>query len=281
MVDRAGHDRDDRRVALRARARLRSGTRRRPGLRPGTRRRPGLRSGARRRPGLRSGARRRPGLRSGARRRPGRCPGARRWPGLRPGTARRARSPAILRLRLAGPGRRPSGGRVRRRGARVRRRGARVRRGQAAELVQGHEQLDLGGLAGPVGQPAGGDQPAAGLLQRVVLALALGPDVLRSGPLAEGVQHGAQRRGALRGEVAFQPPGAAEGRAEVQRPVVEPVAVIVGTGGAAAHLLRQPRQVGQVGPGRRGRQQDRVRAGPQPGRQQVGPLAQLAAPGPG
>ncbi len=79
------------------------------------------------------------------------------------------------------------------------------------ELVEGHVELDVDGLAGPAGQGAGGGEAAAGFFQRVVAALAGGADVLGSGSLAQGVQDGGQRGGAPGGQGAGQHAGAAQG----------------------------------------------------------------------
>ena len=130
------------------------------------------------------------------------------------------------------------------------------------------------------GRHPDGDQPPARLLQRVVLALALGPQILRARPLAQRVQHRLQRRGALRGQVPVQLPGAAEGGVQPHPPVREPViAVVVGPAQPAPHLLGQRAQVGQRPrrrPPRASRIYIRVRRvllG-----QQVGPVADLPRP---
>src|SRR5262249_58069852 len=66
-------------------------------------------------------------------------------------------------------------------GVRQRRAGAWLGRGRAGQvseqLVEGHVQLNLGGLAGPIRRAFGGDQAAAGLLEGVVVALVLGAGV--------------------------------------------------------------------------------------------------------
>ena len=173
------------------------------------------------------------------------------------GVAVRAR-----RRRSAGPGRLGGGG-----------------AGQAAELVQSQVQQDLGGLPGPLGQPPGGDQPPARLLEGVVLTLALAAQILRPGPLAQRVQHRAQRRRAAGGQVPVEAPGATEGGLQPHPPVREPVTVIVvGLGQPAPHLLRQRAQVGQRGPGRGRAEQDLVRVPPVLLGQQIGPVADLPRP---
>ena len=113
----------------------------------------------------------------------------------------------------AGPGRRPPPTPPRAAGPAV----------QAAELIQAHVQLDLGGLPGPVRHAPGGDQPPARLLQRVVTALPHRPGVLGPGLLPQRVQHRAQRRGALRRQVPGQLPALTERHIQADRPVPEPV----------------------------------------------------------
>ena len=150
---------------------------------------------------------------------------------------------------------------------------------QAAELVEAGVQHDLGGLAGPVRQPAGADQPPARLFQRIVGALTLGPAVFRAGLFAQGVQHRLQRRGATGSQVAVEFPGAAERGLQTQPPVIEAVIVAVGRGEAAAHLVGQGAQTGQVRTGRRGTQQDLIGVAAVLLGQQVAPFAQLPRPG--
>ena len=60
---------------------------------------------------------------------------------------------------------------------------------QAAELIQGHMQLNLGRLPGPVRHAPRGDQLPARFLQPVMVALAHSAGVFRAGFLAERVQH--------------------------------------------------------------------------------------------
>ena len=149
----------------------------------------------------------------------------------------------------------------------------------AGEFVEADVELDLGGLPGPVGQAAAGDQPAASLLQGVVVALPLGPGVLRPGLLAQGVQHGLHGFGAAGGQVAVEPPGPAQGGLQPELPVLEPVIpVAVGLGEPAAHLLGQPGQVGEFGAAGRGAEQDLVGVAAGVLGQQVGPVADLPAP---
>ncbi|HEY4851325.1 MAG TPA: hypothetical protein VII22_11045, partial [Streptosporangiaceae bacterium] len=107
-----------------------------------------------------------------------------------------------------------------------------------------------------------------------MVALPLRPQVLRAGPLAERLEHRGQRRGALRGEIAVQLPGAAERRGQAQAAVVEPVvAVGVGAGGLLADLLEQALQVTPLHAVGGRVQQDLVGAVAVLGGQQLGPLA--------
>ncbi len=121
-------------------------------------------------------------------------------------------------------------------------------------------ELDLGGLAGPVRDPTGGDESSAGLFEGVVVPLPAGAGVFRAGLLAEGVEHGLHRGRALWGEVAVQAAGAAQGGGQPQVPVPVPVVRAVGVGGgeAVADLFGQAGQVGQAGAVGRGGEQDPV-----------------------
>ena len=126
--------------------------------------------------------------------------------------------------------------------------------GQIPQLVQGQVQLDVGGRPGPAGQPPGPGQPAAGLLQRVVVTLHRGPPILGPGLLAQRLQHRAQRRRARRRQIPLQPARAAERQAQPHPPAGDPVlipaaigTVTVGGRGAGPHLLSQPGQISQPG----------------------------------
>ncbi len=77
---------------------------------------------------------------------------------------------------IAGPRRRPARHRATRGAG-----GA----GAVQELVQGQVQLELEGLAGPVGKAPGGEQPPARFFQGVVLAFGDGADVFGPGLLAQ------------------------------------------------------------------------------------------------
>src|SRR5579871_2438223 len=129
---------------------------------------------------------------------------------------------------------------------------------ELGEFTEIDVELDLGGLPGPVGEPAGGDEPAAGFFQGVVVALPLGAGVLGPGFLAERVQDGLDGLGAAGGEVAVEAPGSAEGGLEPQVPVLEPVIVVVGGGEPAPHFLGEPGQVLEPGPAGGGGEQDLV-----------------------
>ncbi len=139
-------------------------------------------------------------------------------------------------------------------------------------------ELDLSGLAGPVRERPGGDETAAGLFERIVVALLLATEVLRAVSLAEGVKDGLQGRGTPWSEVAAEPARATVVQVQPQRPVGRVVTVSVGGCGAGAHLLGQPGQVSQGRAGGRGRQQDTVPVVAGRWRQQVGPVAYLPGP---
>ena len=141
-------------------------------------------------------------------------------------------------------------------------------------------QLDLGGLPGPIRHAPGRDQAPARLLERVMVALGLGADVFRALLLSEGIEDRLQRGGAPRGQVTPEPPGAPVVQVEPQRTVTESVVVAVSVRrrGPRPHLLRQPGQVHQRGPGRRRSKQDRIRGVPRRSGQQVAPIADLARP---
>ncbi|HUD36638.1 MAG TPA: hypothetical protein VMR14_07070, partial [Streptosporangiaceae bacterium] len=79
------------------------------------------------------------------------------------------------------------------------------------EFVEADVELDLDGLAGPVGQAVRGDQEPAGFLEGVVVALGLGAGVFGAGFLAQGVQDGLQGGGGLGGEVGVEAAGAVQG----------------------------------------------------------------------
>ena len=148
----------------------------------------------------------------------------------------------------------------------------------AGELVEGDGQLEADRLPGPLRQAVGGDQPGARFLEGVVAALRQGAGVLGAADRGEGVQDGLDGGGAPAGQVAVEPGGAAEGGGEPDRPVVEPVIAGVGGGVAAVLLLGDPRQAGQVRPGRGGGQQLGVGAGLVLVGQDVGPVGDLPGP---
>ena len=151
---------------------------------------------------------------------------------------------------------------------------------EAVEFFEGDVELDLGGLSGPVGEAVAGDQPPAGLLERIVIPLPLGPGVLRPGFLSQRVQDGLHRFGAAGGQVAVEPAGAAQGGLEPDLAVFESViAVVVGFGQAAAHLLGQPGQVGQFGAAGGGAEEDLVGVVAGVFGEPVGPVADLPGPG--
>jgi hypothetical protein len=144
---------------------------------------------------------------------------------------------------------------------------------QAAELIQGHVQLNLRRLTRAIRQAPRPGEAAAGFLQRVVVPLALTPGVFRPGFLAQRFEDGLQRGGALRRQVTLHPPGAVQGQVQPQPPVTEPAIIIgVRAGAAALHFLGQPGQVRQVRAADGGGQQDRVRV-------RLLILGELAGPG--
>ena len=109
-----------------------------------------------------------------------------------------------------------------------------------AQVGQPEVDVDLGGLATAGGQRAGGDQPPAGVFQRVVAALRGGPGVLRAGLLTQRLQHRGQRGRAARAQVTLRPPSPAERDAQMEIPVPEAVlAVFVGAAGALVDGLSQ------------------------------------------
>jgi len=121
---------------------------------------------------------------------------------------------------------------------------------------------------------------AHGLVQRIVVALGVGPGVLRAGRGGQGVQHLGHYRGALRGQVATHNSRAAEGGLQPYRAVVEfAVRIAVGSigPGPGGHLASQFSQASQVHPGPRSADQDRVGGITAVLRELVGPLAHGAS----
>ena len=187
-------------------------------------------------------------------------------PGERPGHARPAwpAARAGLAVRLGETGRQPGPPRC---------------PDPVPELVQPELQAQVDGLAGPLRQATGGQQPPARFLERVMLPLRDAAGVLRAHLLAEGLQDLLQGRGAAGGQVPGQPPCPAQSGVQPQPSAGEPVIpVLIGPGDPAADLLRQPGQPGQVQPLRSGGGQDHVRVVPVPGRQLVGPVGDLPRP---
>src|SRR5260221_11492395 len=82
--------------------------------------------------------------------------------------------------------------------------------GAVQELAEGEVELQLDGLPGPVRQAPRSQQAAECLLERVVVTLDPGAGVLRPGLLPQRLQHRGEGCGAAAGEVAVQPPGAAQ-----------------------------------------------------------------------
>ena len=154
---------------------------------------------------------------------------------------------------------------------------------QPEQVRQRDVRPDLDRLPGPLRQQAGRDQPAHRLLQRIVVPLLPGPVILGPGRGGQRVQHRADDRGALRGQVPGQHPRAVERGLQPHAAVLErPVRVLIRQVGAGplVHLGEQ-RRPGPAGPARArgGDQQDRVGGLPVLLRQLVGPLADGPAVG--
>jgi len=109
--------------------------------------------------------------------------------------------------------------------------------GMLAQLRERDVHRHVGVRAGPVRHHLRADQQLAALLQRVVEPLALSPGICRGGLLAERLQHRLHGRGAFRGEVAADDARAAERRAGLHVPVVEPV--VIGVRPRGAPLLQR------------------------------------------
>ena len=160
---------------------------------------------------------------------------------------------------------------------------------QPHQVGQGDVHHGLNRLPGPLRQQPGGDQPPHRLLQRVMAALRLAPGILRPGRGRQRIQHRAHDRGALRGQVPGQHPGAPERGLQPHGPVLERLilaswpsllvlVLVLGPGqGAGVDLPGQPGQVRHIRAARRRPQQDRIRVLLALQRQLVGP----AADGPG
>jgi hypothetical protein len=106
----------------------------------------------------------------------------------------------------------------------------------------------MGVRARPVRHHLRPDQQFTTLQQRVVEPLPLGADILQAGLLAERLQDGLDGGGAFRGEVPADHAGALERGPDLHVPVVEPVIIGVGPGGAP-FLLRHRGDDPQVIPG--------------------------------
>ena len=115
------------------------------------------------------------------------------------------------------------------------------RAGALPQLRERDMHRHMGVRARPVGHHLRPDQQLAAGLQRVVEPLTLGAGVFGPGFLAERLQHRLHGGGAFRGQVPADDAGAAERGAGLHVPVVEPVLIGVGPGGAPL-LPARPRR---------------------------------------
>ena len=152
---------------------------------------------------------------------------------------------------------------------------------EGEQLGQGHVHPGTDRLPGPLREQPGRQEPLHRLGQRVVVPLPVRPQVPGPGRGRQGVQHRADHRRALRGQVPAQDPGAFERGLQPDRPVREPVVRPVGVRrpGPRVDLGGQPGQVRQAGAGHRGRDQDRIRGVLAVRREQAGPVADGAGDG--
>ena len=134
-------------------------------------------------------------------------------------------------------------------------RGPLLLQGRAAVQPEQVRQRDmrphLDRLPGPLRQQARSDQAAQRLQQRVVVPLRLRAVVLGSGRGGQRVQHRADDRGALRGQVTGHHAGAGEGGHQPHRAVLERLGgILIGQlrPGPLVDLGGQPGQVPQVHP---------------------------------
>ena len=141
---------------------------------------------------------------------------------------------------------------------------------------------DLDRLPGPLREQVRGDEPAHGLLQRIVIALLPRTGVLGPGRGGQGVQHRADHCGALRGQVPVENAGTLEGGHQPHRAVLQrTVRVVIGQLRARplVHLGEHCGQVPQIQACRGGRDEEFVGLLPELLRQLVGPLADRSAVG--
>ncbi len=150
---------------------------------------------------------------------------------------------------------------------------------QLEQVRQGDVGPDLDRLPGPLRQQARRDQPPHRVLQRVMVALAVGAVVVGAAGGGQRVQHRGQDRGALRAQIPGHHPGAAERGLQPDRPVLEPRPVFIRRAGLGVHLRGQLGQVPQAQPARRGPDQDRVGGVAAVLREPAGPAADGPCPG--
>jgi hypothetical protein len=104
-----------------------------------------------------------------------------------------------------------------------------------------------------------GDEPTARLFESIVVALPLGPGVLRTGLLPQRIQHRPDRLRAPRRQVTIQTARTTQRGLQPQVPVLEPVIpVTVRLGKPPAHFLRETGQVIQACAADRGGKEDLV-----------------------
>ena len=147
---------------------------------------------------------------------------------------------------------------------------------QPEQVGQGDMRPDLDRLPGPLRQQPGRGQAAHRLLQPVVIPLLPGPGVLRPGRGGQRIQHRADDRGALRGQVPGQDARALEGGLQPHAAITQaPLWVLIGqvAAGPLVHLGEQRTQVPQAQPRRGGRDQQLIGLVPELLRQLAGPPA--------
>ncbi len=147
---------------------------------------------------------------------------------------------------------------------------------QPEQVRQGDVRPDLDRLPGPLRQQARRDQAAHRLLESVVIPLLLRPVVLRPGRGGQRLQHRADDRRALRGQVPGQDTRALEGRLQPHAAITEPACrVLIGQVGSGplVHLGEQRAQVRQAQARQRRGDQQLVGLLPVLLRQRVRPLA--------
>ena len=153
---------------------------------------------------------------------------------------------------------------------------------QAEQVGQGHVYPGLNRLTGPLRQQVAGRQSPHRFLQSIVVPLLLCAGVLGPRRSRQCVQHLADHRRALRGQVPVENARALEGCLQPHPAIGEVAARVlirqVGPG-PLVHLREQCRQVRQPQPGGRGLHQQLIGLVAELLRQLVGPLANGPPPG--